>query len=325
MLTYYILSVAATLIVFSLITIICIYREIQKAEHHQVAFVQLVYDEEAPKTGPLIPSINYAQRKAGVNIENQVVQNTSLGQLLITKWHPSLSFHTYDCEYKRGNAHVQYTIIYGTNDYSTQHSQIRNKKDCTEIDHPIVHMFGMYTTLRPRGIVPLVFSLSDPGPHEISGQTSLDDRFLVLEAVGDRFMDRFSYSNVQTPEMLRLFLIGLIEVVDLIQKLHAEEYFTRNMHIGSFVYTKKDDKLVLWDLCCTAQGSLEDLNDYYLEDYGVIGSLIHNGVQWGTAFRNTRIVSDELRKTFADIYKMCYQLEGEPQYDVTKEMLRRHI
>ena len=321
MLLYCLLSVAITLILFSIITCLCVYIRTRKSSED--SYLEL--DDETPLTGPFTPSINYAQRKADIDIENKVVEKTSIGKLLITKLYPTWSYHTYECVQKRSYSTIPYTIIYGTNDFTTVHYQIRNDSKGEGIEHPIVNMFNIYYSLRHRGIAPLVFSLSDPGPHEASGQNTFEDRFLVLEAVGDRFMDRFSYGKIQTPEMLRSFLLGLIDAVDLIQKLHAEGYYTRNIHIGSFVYITMGDKLVLWDLCCAIKGTMEEASIYYNDDLSVIISLIHNGLQSGNVYRNTRVVSDELKKTFSSIYRTAMQVEGEPQYEAIKEMLRKHL
>jgi hypothetical protein len=57
----------------------------------------------------------------------------------------------------------------------------------------------------------------------------------------------------------------------------------------------------------------------------VIISLIHNGLQSGNVYRNTRVVSDELKKTFSSIYRTAMQVEGEPQYEAIKEMLRKQV
>jgi hypothetical protein len=324
-LLYCVSGVGGTLIVFFILSIVCIYKEAERYKRSQDA-ARIIKEEGYPLEGIFRPCINYKQRKADFDIENKVIQNTSIGPLTIVKRFPAWSFDTYECQWKRdGVIYASYCIIYGTNDYATVHSQIRDETNCDGAEHPMVQMFKVYRRLNDKDIAPKAFCVSDPSAYEAPGDVSYEDRFLVVEAIRDRFMDRFMYGKIDTPKMFRAFISGLIDVVDIIQRLHAENIFTRNIHIGSFVYRKRGDKLVIWDLCCSARGNMEYHALYFNDDLSIIIQLIHNGLRTGDAYRDTRIVSDEFRKSVSDIYTLAMRTEGTPAYDEIKQLLRKHL
>ena len=253
------------------------------------------------------PAVTYAEREADVRIENCVVQQTPLGPLRITNLKPTWSFHTYECQSQSG---ALYTIIYGTDVTSTVQVQTFRGTD-----HPIVHMYDVYWQLRDFDITPVVFFLGDPSPHA----DGFTDRFILLEAVSDRFIDRFAYGRIKTKQHLCVFMKCLVKIVDLIQRLHRSGFVMKNMHIGSFDFRKSDDAIVIWDLCWAEKSTswLECCSDLM-----AVTALFHHCLQTCDVYR---VVSDDLKDSVREIHRLILEREGAPPYDYIRKTLEVYV
>ena len=242
-----VVTVVSLVVAAVTILVVALSRISRKEPNYEIFDEEVAMDSDQVET-QFTPAISVSQRVTDVDIDGQAIQACPWGNLRILQRFTGWSFHTYRCVLKS----VPFTVIYGPNDPDLVRDRIHDPFICGGGHHPIVNMFQVYRDIAHLDIAPIAFFLSDPG--EIS-----EDRFLVVEAISDRVMDRYAFPSIQSKERLRAFLLDLIRIVDLIECLHGEGYYMNNMHIGSFVYRARDGMLVLWDLSCAKKGTMENM------------------------------------------------------------------
>jgi hypothetical protein len=258
-------------------------------ERNILAFMKL----DRPTGFKSVPSVTFETRQSKFDLSKFSGEKLPLFKLLLTKETlEGYPFHAY------GGKLVGREAANGVEGDCTVYYET---VDAT-LTHPLQQMWEVCRALDGKDVAPLVYFLSDGKEYKQlvihegirpDEEILISDRFLVMEPLGERVIDRFAPSKIVSPEMVKTFLGVVYQIVNVIERMHACGYYASNLSKGSFFFRESDGKVVVGDLTA-AEPAYYGKNDFK-KDLSVVMELLN--------------ILDPDRIPFLD-YEMLHDFEG---------------